>query len=120
MTGDAFRKLALSLEGAVEAEHMGHPDFRVRGKIFASLNFDEDQGMVKLSLGDQESIVASTPDVFVPCSGSWGKMGATHVRLAEARAATVKHAIKAAWRNIAQEPQPRKAARMRGKPRRKR
>jgi hypothetical protein len=119
MTGQAFRELALSLPDALESEHMGHPDFRVRGKIFASLNFDEDQGMVKLSLDDQESMVAGAPEVFVPCNGAWGKMGATYVRLAEARGATVKRALKAAWRNIAGEPESGKS-RATAKPRRKR
>src|SRR3954471_3623719 len=104
MTGQAFRKLALGLPGAVEGEHMGHPDFRVRGKIFASLNFDEDQGMVKLSLEDQESTLAAAPEAFVPCNGAWGKMGATYVRLADAPSATVKRALKAAWGNIGEQP----------------
>jgi hypothetical protein len=117
MTGQAFRQLALGLPDAVEGEHMGHPDFRVGGKIFASLNFDEDQGMVRLSLDDQESLVTAAPGVFVPCSGAWGRMGATHVRLAGASGPTVKRALKAAWRNIAQQP---KGARTARKARRKR
>jgi len=115
MTGQAFRKLALGLPDAVEAEHMGHPDFRIRGRIFASLNFEEDQGMVKLSLDDQESTGAGDPEVFVPCNGAWGKMGATYVRLADAPNATVKRALKAAWRNVSEKPKPTRTP-----PRRKR
>jgi hypothetical protein len=106
MTGQAFRKLALSLPNAVEGEHMGHPDFRIRGKIFAALNSDEDRGMVKLSLEDQETTVAAAPGVFMPCNGAWGRMGATEVRLPDATGALVKLALTAAWRNIAEQPPP--------------
>src|SRR5262249_21685411 len=81
VTAGQFRKLALSLPEAVEAEHMGHPDFRVGGKIFATLGPDEKWGMVKLQPDQQASLMASEPNVFQPASGAWGKNGSTIVRL---------------------------------------
>jgi hypothetical protein len=81
MTADNFRRIALSLPETSESAHMDHPDFRVRGKIFATLGYpDAAWGMVKLSPEDQE-VVAAEPDVFVPVKGAWGRQGNTNVRL---------------------------------------
>ena len=100
MTPEEFRRLALSLRGAVELSHMGHPDFRVNGRIFASLGHpDEASGMVKLTPAQQREWMTRHPGVFEPCSGAWGRAGATHVRLTTARAAMVKPALLAAFDN---------------------
>lgn len=108
MTGEAFRKLALALEGVEERSHMGHPDFRVRGKIFASLaDEDETQAMVKLSLDDQERFVEAMPALFEPCAGAWGRAGATYLRLPKARAATAKKALKCAYEWVGGEEVPK-------------
>jgi hypothetical protein len=101
MTADEFRSLALGLPEASEEAHMGHPDFRVRGKIFATLGPDEDWGMVKLTADQQASIVCTEPDVFQPFSGAWGRRGCTKVCLAAAQELTVRQALIAAWRNTA-------------------
>ena len=101
MTSNKFRRLALSFPEAIEAAHMGHPDFRVRGKIFATLGPDEDWGMVKLTPEQQASFIDSEPDVFTPASGAWGRWGCTIVRLAAAKASSVELALISAWRNIA-------------------
>ncbi|HEV3005203.1 MAG TPA: MmcQ/YjbR family DNA-binding protein [Pirellulales bacterium] len=101
MTGKAFRKLALGLPEATEASHMGHPDFRVGGKIFATLGPDEDWGMVKLTPDEQASFMRAEPDVFHPASGAWGRKGCTIVRLQQAKVLTVRPAMIAAWRNHA-------------------
>jgi hypothetical protein len=101
MTAAQFRRLALRLPEAVEAEHMGHPDFRVGGKIFATLGPDEDWGMVKLTPPEQAALIASEPDVFHPASGAWGRSGSTIVQLRQAKAATVEQALLAAWCNTA-------------------
>jgi hypothetical protein len=101
MTAAEFRRLALSLPEALEAAHMGHPDFRVGGKIFATLGPDEDWGMVKLTPDEQASLIESEPGVFDPASGAWGRRGCTIVRLRKAKALTVRHALLAAWRNTA-------------------
>jgi hypothetical protein len=102
MTANDFRRLALSLPEAIEAEHMGHPDFRVAGKIFATLAYpDKTCGMVKLALPDQRRFVESAPEVFTPVPGYWGRNGATHVHLKKATKTGVKSAIEAAWRNTA-------------------
>lgn len=104
MKADDFREIALSLPGAVEGSHMGHPDFRVggpKGKIFASLT-DEEAGlaMVKLSLDDQEVFVEKGGGAFEPCQGAWGMGGATYVRLAKATRTTIKKAVQRAWENV--------------------
>jgi len=75
MTADEFRGLALSLPEAVEGAHVGHPDFRVRGKIFATLEPAEDWGMVKLTADQQALFVRTEPGVFQPVNGGWGRRG---------------------------------------------
>src|SRR5258708_35964196 len=98
MTADEFRHLALSLPEAEEDAHMGHPDFRVRGKIFATLGpQDADWGMVKLTPEEQSEFVRHAPDVFQPVKGGWGRRGATNVHLNTASAETVRPALIAAW-----------------------
>jgi hypothetical protein len=101
VTADEFRSLALSFPEASEGVHMGHPDFRVRGKIFATLGPDEDWGMVKLTADQQALFVRAEPGVFHPASGAWGRRGCTIVRLREADELTVRQTLNAAWRNTA-------------------
>jgi hypothetical protein len=101
MTADEFRSVALSFPETVEAAHMGHPDFRVRGKIFATLGPGGDWGMVKLTTEQQQTFLRTEPDAFTPASGAWGRKGSTIVRLKDADAATVRQALTLAWRNTA-------------------
>ena len=101
MTAEEFRNLALSLPEASEEAHMGHPDFRVHGKIFATLGPDEDWGMVKLTADQQAWFVRTEPEVFQPFSGAWGRRGCTKVCLAAAQELAVRQALIAAWRNTA-------------------
>jgi hypothetical protein len=114
MTFGAFRKLALSLPDAFEQGHMGHPDFRVRGKIFATLGYpDAEHGMVKLTSEQQRAFMDSAPDVFAPIKGKWGQRGATAVRLRAATAKTLRPALMTAWRNVAEARVARPTARTR-------
>jgi len=101
MTVEDFRELALSLPEATEKAHMGHPDFRVKGKIFATLGPDESWGMVKLTPKEQKAFVRAEPVVFEPIKGAWGVRGCTKVCLEEATASVVRPALVAAWRNTA-------------------
>ena len=102
MTAEEFRQLALSLPEATEGSHMGHADFRVRRKIFATLGHPADGwGMVKLTPPQQAEWVAAHGDVFRPVPGGWGEQGATHVLLARATEGVVRPALFAAWRNAA-------------------
>jgi hypothetical protein len=102
MTADEFRSLALRLPEALEDAHMGHPDFRVRNKIFATLSWrDEDLGMVKLTPEQQAEFMRSEPNVFEPVNGAWGRHGGTYVRLQAATEPAVRQALVAAWRNTA-------------------
>lgn len=102
MNADGFRKLALAMPEAAEVGHMGHPDFRVRGKIFATLGYpDADWAVLKLSREQQEAFVSAEPDVFVPVKGGWGVRGATQVRLRPAKARSLGVAIAVAWENVA-------------------
>lgn len=103
MTPAAFRKLALSHPETEERQHMNHPDFRVAGKIFATLGYpDKTRGMVKLSPEDQHYFSKDYPDVFIPVKGIWGRRGATSVQLKAAKKEVLAKAIAAAWRNVAQ------------------
>jgi hypothetical protein len=101
MSADEFRAAALNVPGAVEAAHMNHPDFRVNGKIFASLGYpDEGWGMVKLTPEQQHSFVKKSPDAFQPCPGAWGVRGATSVHLASIKKRLLSEALKTASKNI--------------------
>jgi hypothetical protein len=102
MTVDEFRKMALSLPEVSEASHMRHPDFRVAGKIFATLS-PPGQGwaMVKLTTEQQEAFAQAEPEVFTPFNGAWGTSGATKVHLRAAKKSTMRTALVLAWRNRA-------------------
>ena len=98
MTFDDFRKIALSFPEAEERAHMNHPDFRVKGKIFATLGSPNAEfGMVKISPEQQETYVAAQPKMFRPVAGAWGRQGCTHVLLGEATAKAVEPALGDAW-----------------------
>ncbi len=98
MTPEGFRKLALSLPEATEGAHMDHPDFRVRGRIFATLWPEDGRGVVMLSPPEQESLTRARPSMFTPVPGGWGRKGATAVQLDAADAKSVRDALKLAWR----------------------
>ena len=94
-----FRRIALSLEGAEEDSHMGHPDFRVGGRIFATLAaVDNGFGNLMLDPEQQKAFVDELPEVFLPIPGGWGRMGATHIRLAAANEDVVHGALLVAWK----------------------
>jgi len=102
MTPAAFRKIALSLPETEERQHMNHPDFRVAGKIFATLGYpDKGRGMVKLTPEQQHYFCKDEPAVFVPVPGAWGRRGCTHVHLKAAKQGTLRKAMESAWRNTA-------------------
>jgi phage tail tape-measure protein len=93
-----FKRLALSLAGAEEGSHMGAVDFRVGGRIFATLaSVHKGDGNLMLTPEQQQAFVAERPDLFLPIAGKWGEGGATHLRLAEADEAIVRGALEAAW-----------------------
>ena len=93
-----FRRIALSFEGAEEGSHMGSADFRVGGKIFATLASQKlGYGNIKLTPQQQEEFVAELPEVFLPVAGGWGRMGMTHVHLAEVSEDVLTGALRAAW-----------------------
>jgi hypothetical protein len=104
MTADDFRHLALSMQGAIESAHMGHPDFRANGRIFATLHSNHQWGMVKLSPEEQQEFMRISPVTFVPSSGAWGRQGCTNVRLDAADVATLRGAMILAWEKTAAEP----------------
>jgi hypothetical protein len=102
MTANDFRKLALALPETEEHQHMNHPDFRVAGKIFATLGYpDQSRAMVKLSPEDQHNFSKDFPDAFIPVKGAWGRRGATSIVLKAAKKETLRKALQAAWRNTA-------------------
>jgi hypothetical protein len=110
MTADDFREMALSLQGAVEGAHMGHPDFRASGRVFASLDKDERSGMVKLAPEEQQEVMREHPGTFQPASGAWGRQGYTTVRLAAAKVAAVRGAMLLAWQAALAKPPAKKRA----------
>jgi hypothetical protein len=99
MIADGFRRIALGLAGAVEQSHMGHPDFRVNGRIFATIHGDHKYGMVKLTPEQQAQCIREHPSIFAPESGAWGRAGCTSVRLDKADEDSVGEAMTLAWQN---------------------
>jgi hypothetical protein len=99
MSAADFRRIALGLKDAVEGAHMGHPDFRINGRIFATLHSDQKVGMVKLTPEQQEALVREHPAAFVPENGAWGRQGCTAVRLAVVDEETAGQAMTLAWQN---------------------
>ena len=99
MTPADFKRIALSLEGAEEGSHMGAVDFRVGGRIFATLASQaEGYGNLVLTLEEQAAFVEELPDAFTPIAGGWGRMGMTHIVLAKASEDVLRGALQTAWR----------------------
>jgi hypothetical protein len=99
MDAEDFRRIALSLEGAEEGSHMGSPDFRVGGRIFATLaSARQGYGNLMLTPEQQKTFVAELPEVFVPIAGGWGRKGMTHIRLAAANEDLLAGALRTAWK----------------------
>src|SRR2546430_12752699 len=98
MTAGDFRKLALSFPEAIESAHMHHPDFRVCGKIFATLGYpDKNWAVVKLTPEEQKHFIQSDPKVFRPVKGAWGRRGNANVYLSAAKIDIERQALTAAW-----------------------
>jgi hypothetical protein len=99
MNAEDFRRIALSFQGAEESSHMGAPDFRVGGRIFATLASQrQGYGNLMLTPEQQAAFVEEAPDVFVPVAGGWGRMGVTHIRLAAATEDVLAGALHTAWK----------------------
>jgi hypothetical protein len=99
MNAGDFRRIALSLAGAEEGSHMGQADFRVGGRIFATLAAEKlGYGNLMLTPEQQAAFVGEEPDVFLPIAGGWGRNGATHVRLAAANEDLLTGALRTAWK----------------------
>ena len=99
MTPSDFRRIALSLEGAEEGSHMGAADFRVGGRIFATLaSVKEGYGNLMITPELQAEFIAERPDLFLPVHGGWGRNGVTHIRLALADEDTLHGALFTAWK----------------------
>jgi hypothetical protein len=108
MTANDFRRIALGMQGTIEGQHMAHPDFRVNGRIFATIAPDPKWGMVQLTPQQQQDFIDADPETFVPASGAWGRGGSTMVRLATADRDTVGEAMTLAWQAAGAKKPPRK------------
>ena len=118
MRADDFRHIALGMKDTVEASHMDHPDFRVNGRIFATLHHDLLWGMVALTPEQQRRFLQEAPGVFVPEKGAWGAQGCTAVRLDAVDEEMLGEALTLAWQNGAAKPPVK--PRTKSKPRKKR
>ena len=97
-----FRRIACEMPGAEESAHMGNPDFRVGGRIFATLSGQaRGRGVLKLTPEQQAEFVAELPEVFEPVQGGWGRMGMTYLVLDRAYEATMRGAVAVAHKNVA-------------------
>ena len=116
MTAAEFRRVALGLPETDEQSHMGHPDFRANGRIFATLHTNETCGMVKLLPDEQRALLRSHPKMFVPSAGAWGRSGCTNVTLAVADEGAVRGAVLLAWQHVMDAPQPKARRPAAGRP----
>lgn len=94
---DDFRRLALALPDVIEGAHQGHPDFRVHGRVIASLHPDDRTAMVRVDPEEQRRLVAAMPTAFAPASGAWGRAGCTLVTLAVPSRTVLRDALTSAW-----------------------
>jgi len=101
MVASDFRRIVLGMPGAFEGAHMGHPDFRAHGRIFATLNAEETRGVVMLTPEQQQMFLADHPEMFSPAAGAWGRSGSTVVNLDAADEDTIGEAATLAWQNAA-------------------
>lgn len=102
MTGADFRRIALAMPEAVEGAHFGNADFRVGGKIFATLALEKEGfGVLLLSPEQQAGMMEDAPDLFSPVPGGWGRQGATRVRLAKVPPTLLEAVLRTAWRKRA-------------------
>lgn len=101
MTADELRRLALSFPESVEGSHFETADFRVAGKIFATLRASDERAVVKLTPDQQRLFLETAPTMFQPVKGSWGEKGWTQVLLDKADAETVRHVMATAWKSVA-------------------
>ena len=108
MTPNQFRRIALGMQDAVEGEHMAHPDFRVGGRVFATIHPDGKQGMVKLTPDQQRELMAAHPKMFVPAAGAWGRSGCTMVQFAAADSDAAGEAMTLAWQGTIKAKTPAK------------
>ena len=99
VTEATFRRIALGMKDAVEGAHMGHPDFRVGGRIFSTIHHDRAHGMVKLTPEQQEAYLREHPGTFAPESGAWGRAGCTRVTFDSVDEETLGEALTLAWQN---------------------
>ena len=99
LTPEQFRSIALAMADAIESAHMGHPDFRANGRIFATLHPGNESGMVKLTPEQQQEFLRAGSDAFARASGAWGRQGCTTVNLAAVDEEMLGEAITLAWRN---------------------
>jgi hypothetical protein len=120
MSPDDFRRIALGMMDAIEGAHMGHPDFRINGRIFATLHTDHLSGMVKLTPDQQHRFVRENPATFVPENGAWGRGGYTAVRLGSVDQDTLGEAMTLAWQNTAKKPVAARGKRVARRPKPKR
>src|SRR5215467_9280869 len=99
MNAKDFRRIALSMEGAEEGSHLGAVDFRVGGRIFATLaSVKQGYGNLMLTPEQQAAFVGDLPEVFLPVHGGWGRNGATHVRLTAVTQDVLEGALRTAWK----------------------
>jgi hypothetical protein len=102
MTGADFRRIALTMPETVEGAHFGNPDFRVAGKIFATLALEKEGfGVLLLSPQQQAGMAEDAPELFSPVPGGWGRQGSTRVCLAKVPPAILEAALRTAWRKRA-------------------
>ena len=95
-----FRTLALSFDEAEELPHFEKTSFRIKKKIFATLDEKKNHAVVKLSLIDQSVFSDSNKEVIYALSNKWGKQGWTLIELAKVEEETLVDALTTAYQHV--------------------
>lgn len=107
MTGDQFRALALSFDGATAAPHFDRTAFKVH-RTFATLAADGASANILLTPDEQAHYAGLQPDAFRRVANKWGDQGWTTVTLASVDPALLRTALKSAWGAAQRRPRSRK------------
>ena len=98
---DSFKKLALSFPETIELPHFEKTSFRVKKKIWATLDEPNQRACLKLSLVSQSVFCAFDQSVIYPVNNKWGQQGWTMVELTKIKKNMLKDIATMAYNEVA-------------------
>lgn len=96
-----FRKWALSFPEVTEEPHFEKTSFRIKMKIFATIDEKNNRASIKLSVIDQDIFSAADKQIIFPVANKWGKQGWTIIELSKVDKELGKAALLTAYCEVA-------------------